>query len=382
VPGPDGKPVQISQNALQSAQLNMNNNMFNGGHQLANGQPGMYPQGSMASKLSSSNFIRVTSGQVVEIYMSQQFEGAAGVMNGGDNQHMVDGILRNVEKLSSMLDDVTFEGTPDDVKGQIRRRIGGANLTEGDISKLLSVFDTQGVLSSHGGIAKFRTVNDMRDTMNESDAAFNTALDASRQSRKAIPGMSDANRQLMADILSKSASDQAEMSTRVAALLAGTSLTTTAGTSVRRRDDIEEVSYETYGDVGSYKRRTDTFVPPVVSVTTPVPSRSTSTATAPDYNRLDALNRPSIMRQSQSLSRIRKLTAQIKEDEEERKKREAERGERITGLRRAKVPLMVYSCGGFTRCFRIARFYSSEGPPIGINYDRNTRQALNPELNH
>ena len=29
--------------------------------------------------------------------------GAAGVMNGGDNQHMVDGILRNVEKLSSML---------------------------------------------------------------------------------------------------------------------------------------------------------------------------------------------------------------------------------------------------------------------------------------
>ena len=104
-------------------------------------------------------------------------------------------------------------------------------------------------------------------------------------------------------------------------------------------DDIcvFQVSYETYGDVGSYKRRTDTFVPPVVSVTTPVPSRSTSTATAPDYNRLDALNRPSIMRQSQSLSRIRKLTAQIKEDEEERKKREAERGERITGLRRAKV---------------------------------------------
>merc|ERR550517_303921 len=217
-------------------------------------------------------------------------------------------------------------------------------------------------------------------TMNESDAAFNTALDASR-SRK-MTGISDANRQLMADILSKSASDQSEMSTRVAALLAGTSLTTTAGTSVRRRDDIEEFSYETYGDVGSYKRRTDTFVPPVVSVTTPVPSRSTSTATAPDYNRLDALNRPSIMRQSQSLSRIRKLTAQIKEDEEERKKREAERGERITGLRRAKVPLMVYSCGGFTRCFRIARFYSSEGPPIGINYDRNTRAALNPELNH
>jgi len=50
----------------------------------------------------------------------------------------------------------------DEVKGQIRRRIGGAHMTERDISKLLSVFDTQGVLSSHGGISKFRTVNDMR----------------------------------------------------------------------------------------------------------------------------------------------------------------------------------------------------------------------------
>ena len=53
--------------------------------------------------------------------------------------------------------------------------------------------------------------------------------------------VSEDNRRLMADILNKSANDQAEMSTRVAALLAGTSLTTTAGTSVRRRDDIGEV---------------------------------------------------------------------------------------------------------------------------------------------
>ena len=59
-------------------------------------------------------------------------------------------------------------------------------MTERDISKLLSVFDTQGVLSSHGGISKFRTVNDMRDTVNESDAAFNVALDASRNRK--LPG--------------------------------------------------------------------------------------------------------------------------------------------------------------------------------------------------
>ena len=35
----------------------------------------------------------------------------------------------------------------EEVKDQIRRRVGGANMTETDISKLLSVFDTPGVLS-------------------------------------------------------------------------------------------------------------------------------------------------------------------------------------------------------------------------------------------
>ena len=86
--------------------------------------------------------------------------------------------------------------------------------------------------------------------------------------------------------------------------------------------------------------------------------------------------RPSIQRQSQSLHRLRKLSEQQREAD---KKREEEK--RITGLRRAKVPLMVYSCGGFTRCFRIARFYDVDGPPIGIKYDAETRAALNPDLN-
>ena len=52
------------------------------------------------------------------------------------------------------------------------------------------------------------------------------------------------------------------------------------------------------------------------------------------------------------------------------------------GLRKAKVPLMVYSCGGFSRCFRIARFYDLEGPPVGVEYSKpeDDRKALNPEL--
>ena len=32
----------------------------------------------------------------------------------------------------------------------------------------------------------------------------------------------------------------------------------------------------------------------------------------------------------------------------------------LSGLRRAKVPMMVYSCGGFSRCFRVCRFYDVE----------------------
>ena len=52
------------------------------------------------------------------------------------------------------------------------------------------------------------------------------------------------------------------------------------------------------------------------------------------------------------------------------------------GLRKAKVPLMVYSCGGFSRCFRVARFYDVEGPPVGLFYERpgDERKDLNPDL--
>ena len=56
---------------------------------------------------------------------------------------------------------------------------------------------------------------------------------------------------------------------------------------------------------------------------------------------------------------------------------------RIVGLKRSKVPMMVYSHGGFSRCFRIARRYQVEGPPIGVEYEEDAehpRNALNPEV--
>ena len=51
----------------------------------------------------------------------------------------------------------------------------------------------------------------------------------------------------MEQILAKSVNDQQEIGSRVAALLAGTSLTTTSGVEIRRREPVEEIGYETVG---------------------------------------------------------------------------------------------------------------------------------------
>lgn len=92
------------------------------------------------------------------------------------------------------------------------------------------------------------------------------------------------------------------------------------------------------------------------------------------------VKRGSIKRQSEIL-REKKQSRQ--EEREEERKRKESYFRKVTGLRKAKVPLMVYSCGGFSRCFRIARFYDLEGPPVGVEYSKpgeDDRRALNPEL--
>jgi len=93
------------------------------------------------------------------------------------------------------------------------------------------------------------------------------------------------------------------------------------------------------------------------------------------------VKRGSIKRQSEILRDQRK--SRQEEREEERKRKESY-FRKVTGLRKAKVPLMVYSCGGFSRCFRIARFYDLEGPPVGVEYSKpgegDDRRALNPEF--
>merc|ERR1712106_1192096 len=91
------------------------------------------------------------------------------------------------------------------------------------------------------------------------------------------------------------------------------------------------------------------------------------------------IKRGSVKRQSEIMREKKKSRQEERDEERERK---ASYFRKVTGLRRAKVPLMVYSCGGFSRCFRIARFYDIEGPPVGVEYSRpdDDRKSLNPDL--
>jgi hypothetical protein len=60
----------------------------------------------------------------------------------------------------------------------------------------------------------------------------------------------------MEQILAKSVNDQQEIGSRVAALLAGTSLTTTSGVEIRRREPVEEIGYQTVGKYYNFIHKT------------------------------------------------------------------------------------------------------------------------------
>jgi len=97
-----------------------------------------------------------------------------------------------------------------------------------------------------------------------------------------------------------------------------------------------------------------------------------------NYQQLMRAKRGSIKRQSELLRESRRK-AQEREEERQRKRSYYRQ---ITGFRKAKVPTMVYSCGGFSRCFRVARFYDAEGPPVGVVFEKpeDERKSLNPDL--
>jgi len=201
------------------------------------------------------------------------------------------------------------------------------------------------------------------------------------QARKA-KGLSPEARALMEQILASNAS-QDEISSRVNALLAGTMLSTSKGVAKGEGRQIDMVQYEG-ANLSEARGRSDQFeMPDIPDVA--IPELREGKVAGVGVRMRDhsggagTIKRGSVKRQSE-IMREKKKSRQEERDED--RERNASYFRRVTGLRRAKVPLMVYSCGGFSRCFRIARFYDVEGPPVGVEYARagDDRRSLNPEL--
>jgi len=391
VMSPDGKPIQVNASALQAAAAQ---NAVGGMVTVMNaqGKPVQVPAAALQAANTQNQIggmVTVMSPEGKPIQVPASSLQMAGVQNSnggfvtimGQDGKPIQISASDLQSGATLTESglgAEAELSPEETRKALLTKIRNEGMSEDDVTKLMSVFDNQGVLTKIGGIRKFRKVSDIQGSIRETDKAFSDAMAASKKKSvssgpglsargarlRAISPLSDENRKLMEGILAKSVNEQQDIGSRVAALLAGTSLTTTSGVEIRRREPIEEIGYETVDGLGKLTRRKqDTYVAPkrveIPKVT------------------IQDIPRPSIQRQSQSLHRLRKLSEQQKEAD---KKRDEEK--RIIGLRRAKVPLMVYSCGGFTRCFRIARFYDVDGPPIGVNYsDPTSRAALNPDIN-
>jgi len=197
-------------------------------------------------------------------------------------------------------------------------------------------------------------------------------------------GLSPEARALMESILASTAS-QDEISSRVSALLAGTALSTTRGVDKVNGREIDMVQYEGT-NLSEVRERKDGFeMPDIPNVAIPELREGTVNGVGGGVRMRDhsggagTIKRGSVKRQSEIMREKKKSRQEERDEERERK---ASYFRKVTGLRRAKVPLMVYSCGGFSRCFRIARFYDVEGPPVGVEYSRpdDDRKSLNPDL--
>merc|ERR1712227_1139440 len=213
--------------------------------------------------------------------------------------------------------------------------------------------------------------NASEDDVKAALAAAGLTGDAATQMMAIVKGggMSAETRKLMEQIMSN-AEGTDEVNSRVAALLAGSSLTTTKGASKVNGREIDMVQYDG-ANMEEMKEKKDTFeMPEIPHVAIPQLREGalTNGVTMRDHSGgSGTIKRGSIKRQSE-IMREKKMSRQ--EEREEERKRKESYFRKVIGLRKAKVPLMVYSCGGFSRCFRIARFYDLEGPPVGIEYSK------------
>merc|ERR1711953_1107801 len=273
------------------------------------------------------------------------------------------------------------------------RAIRQGKVTDEEVNKLLAVFQTQGVVSSVGGVTRLRKISDIRNTLERANRSFDVAIENAQNAE--APQISDTNRKLMEDILRRSSENHSEMSSRVTALLAGSALTTKAGVRIERRDTVEQVDYTAVGDdleplkqtkYAPRRRKAQSEWQGPVSI-------HQANSDQLDYMAAGAgikVQRRSIKRMS--LARLRKTSefsglrqpgqgqpAQNGNGELEDGLDDVEEHRKIKGLKHSKVPMMVYSHGGFSRCFRIARRYQVDGPPIGVEYFEDQENSDKPQ---
>merc|ERR1712172_367995 len=269
------------------------------------------------------------------------------------------------------------------------KAIRSGKVTDAEVNNLLKVFETSGIVSSTGGVVRLRKVSDLRNTLEGTNLAFDRAIEDAHN--KESPQISSENRRLMEDILKRSQDNQDQMSSRVTALLAGSSLTTTAGVRIDRRDTIDQIDYTAVGDdlsklKESYKPRRRKAQSEMRAPTSLHQANSAELedrcADAGIRVQRRSIKRMSFarLRKSSEFSGLRHPGANggLPEDPEANGIAEIpeEDHRRIKGLRKAKVSMMVYSHGGFSRCFRIARRYQVEGPAIGVEYEEDTTNTV------
>merc|ERR1719210_2227444 len=270
------------------------------------------------------------------------------------------------------------------------KAIRSGKVTDAEVNNLLKVFETSGIVSSTGGVVRLRKISDLRNTLEGVGAAFDQAINDAHN--KESPQISSENRRLMEDILKRSEQNQDQMSSRVTALLAGSSLTTTAGVRIERRDTVDQIDYTAVGDdLSKLKEKLPRSRRKAQSkIRGPVSLHQANSAELEDRAAAAGIRvqRRSIKRMS--LARLRKTSefsglrhtgdnagqdgpdangVDVAVEDDHRK---------IKGLRKSKVSMMVYSHGGFSRCFRIARRYQVEGPPIGVEYEEEKTDTVHP----
>merc|ERR1719195_1990409 len=322
---------------------------------------------------SEENGLPTNDDSILDLYNGRA---PVDVLEGILSSALEEGDIGIISRMLSIITDTTPNLAGADLEETLRT-IRSGKVTDEEVNKLMTVFHTSGVVSSAGGVTRLRKISDLRKTLEATNDAFDAAMEMAANMEG--PQISEENRKLMQDILNRSQSENEDMSSRVRVLLAGSALTTKAGVRIERRDTIEQVDYTAVGDDLSKLKERFNVRRKAKSEVYSVPLHQASSEVL-DIRAADAglrVQRKSIKRIS--LARLRKTSefsglrhppgGVINPSLQDFDADNLETYRKIVGLKSSKVPMMVYSHGGFSRCFRIARRYQVDGPPIGVRYD-------------